>query len=85
MKTTDHERRGQELAARGDFGLTAIEFLQAGGGMKLNSRVSELRARGFIIRGETEKNNRGGKHMRYYASYAEANRIIASCKKGGTQ
>ena len=81
----DYERIGRALGENELTGITALEFLRYGGGMKLASRISELRRRGHNITGKMEKNGRGGRHMRYFADPMTAWRIMLEAQKGVKQ
>ena len=53
------------LRDRGPRGLTALEALTAGAGMRLAARISDLRAAGHLITTETVTTPNGARVARY--------------------
>jgi len=62
---TQNERTLELLRLRGPRGLTALEALEAGCGMRLAARIADLRAAGHIIDSETITTPNGARVARY--------------------
>lgn len=62
---TQTERVLELLRARGDRGLTALEALESGAGMRLAARIADLKAAGNRIKVETITTKNGARVAKY--------------------